>query len=78
MTKYFRIGAYLAPGMKAFLTDAQTFLPKHGHGGPFIANVKDVLLAGEIGAIDGDLRPGCMLRAITDDEKLRLKIKGIK
>jgi len=80
MTTYYRIGAYLAPGMKAILTEGSTFEPchrSHGMEGGFIANVKDVLLSGEIGAVDGELEPGCMLRAITDEEKAELKEQGV-
>lgn len=78
--RFFKVGSYMAPGMKAFLSDAETFQPYNTSvypAPPFLTNVGELLLAGEIGAVDcpnGDLEPGLTVRRATDDELLRLKL----
>jgi hypothetical protein len=82
VTKFFRVGAYMQAGSKAWLSSADTFLPYYtptGFEPGIILNVRDELLAGQLAAVDcGEwyglgaaptIVSGMTLRAATDDER---------
>lgn len=84
IVKFFEVGSYMAPGMKAFLSDASTLEPYNTSvypAPPFLANVGELLLSGDIAAVDcpnGDLEPGLTVRRATNDELLRRKLRDGK